>query len=332
MLIDSHFKPAWWAKNPHVQTILADLLTRRRPLDCQRERLELADGDFVDLAWTSCPPPDYQGRLVVLFHGLEGSLHSHYAYRLMKSMAKRGWPAVMMHFRGCSGEPNRRHRSYHSGETGDARYLLETLKQRYPGATLQAVGYSLGGNMLLKYLGEYGDDSLLHSAVAVSPPLDLAACGERLEQGFSRLYQYYLLRRMKRNLHRKLEQLPQLAAITGCGNNPGQLKTFRDFDHQVTAPLHGFDGADDYYQRCSAMPFLRQITIPTLVIHAADDPFMTRAVIPVSEDLAPAVDYELSHRGGHVGFISGRRPWRPRFYLEQRVADFFVRQLPCNLE
>lgn len=327
MLIESQFKPAWWARNSHAQTILADLLTRRHSLHCQPERFELEDGDFVDLAWTEQPPSDHSGPLIVLFHGLEGSLRSHYAHRFMKSKQQRGWPAVMMHFRGCSGEPNRHPRGYHSGETGDARFLLRTLRQRYPHAQLMAVGYSLGGNMLLKYLGEHHQDPLISAAISISPPLNLAACGHRLERGFSRCYQYYLLRRMKRNFKQKIAQLPILRERTLCGDNHHQLKTFREFDHQITAPLHGFNSADDYYQQCSALPYLKKIVTPTLIIHAADDPFMTHAVIPDASQLGSGVEYELSSKGGHVGFISGKRPWRPKFYLEQRIADFITSRI-----
>jgi predicted alpha/beta-fold hydrolase len=319
----SQFKPAWWARNPHVQTIFADLLTNRRKPLGHKERLELDDGDFVDLVWTKKLDEHYSGPLLVLFHGLEGSIKSHYAYRLLKSLQDHDWPGVMMHFRGCSGEPNRLPRAYHSGETDDPRYFLEHLTARFPKAKLFAAGYSLGGNVLLKYLGKYKEDSLLHGAAAISPPLDLSACEIRLKAGFSRVYQHHLLSRMKRNLQRKLDLMPELDKHLRCTDGLNDINTFKAFDEQVTAPLHGFIDADDYYEKCSAMHSLQHITVPSLVLHAKDDPFMTHAVIPQPNQLSTQIEYELCNRGGHVGFISGKYPWRPHFYVEQRIAEFF---------
>ncbi len=319
----SQFKAAWWAKNPHIQTIFADLLTdRSKPLGI-KQRLELDDGDFIDLVWTRQLSDDYSGPLVVLFHGLEGSIKSHYAYRLLNSLQHPNWPGVMMHFRGCSGEPNRLPRAYHSGETSDARFFLEHLKQRFPKADLYAVGYSLGGNMLLKYLGKFKENSLLKAAAAISPPLDLTACEQKLKRGFSQVYQSHLLSRMKRNLKIKLDKMPEFAQHLLCGHNINQIKNFKSFDQLVTAPLHGFKSAEDYYQKCSAMQYLKNITVPSLILHAKDDPFMTHAVIPQQEQLSPFIEYELASHGGHVGFIEGKYPWRPQFYVERRITQFF---------
>lgn len=319
----SQFKPAWWARNPHVQTIFADVLTsRKKPLG-HTERLELNDGDFVDLVWTQQLGQHYTGPLLVLFHGLEGSIKSHYAYRLLKSLKDHKWPGVMMHFRGCSGEPNRLNRAYHSGETDDPRFFLEHLTKRFPNAKLFAAGYSLGGNMLLKYLGKYKENSLLHGAASISPPLDLSACEVRLKSGFSRVYQHHLLSRMKRNLQRKIDVIPALKAQLRLNNDIHSIKTFKEFDEQVTAPLHNFINADDYYKQSSAMQYLEGITVPSLILHAQDDPFMTHDVIPTQSQLSPQIEYELCEKGGHVGFISGYFPWRPHFYIEQRVISFF---------
>lgn len=321
----SQFNPAWWARNPHVQTIFADLLTRRDSSFGIKQRLELHDGDFVDLIWTQALPDNYSGPLVVLFHGLEGSIKSHYAYRLMSSLKQHQWPGVMMHFRGCSGEPNRLPRSYHSGETGDARHFIKYLTARFPASELYCVGYSLGGNMLLKYLAKYQDDSLLTCAAAISPPLDLAACEQKLKRGFSRIYQFHLLKRMKRNLKNKLKIMPELAQHLLCASDLATITNFKSFDTLVTAPLHGFTSADDYYHQSSALQALSLIRTPTLILHAKDDPFMTHAVVPRKSQLSPHIEYELSEQGGHVGFIEGRYPWRPKFYIEQRVAQFFKR-------
>ena len=319
----SQFKPAWWARNPHVQTIFADVLTNRKKAIGHTERLELNDGDFVDLAWTKQLGPHYDGPLLVLFHGLEGSIKSHYAYRLLQSLKEHDWPGVIMHFRGCSGEPNRLNRAYHSGETDDPRFFLEHLTQRFPNAKLFAAGYSLGGNMLLKYLGKYKEDSLLHGAASISPPLDLSACEVRLKSGFSRVYQHHLLSRMKRNLQRKVDSMPDLEKQLRLNNGVTNINTFKEFDEQVTTPLHGFKNADDYYQQSSAMQYLNDITVPSLILHAKDDPCMTHDVIPTPSQFSSQIEYELCEKGGHVGFIGGYLPWRPQFYIEQRVINFF---------
>jgi len=323
MYIASQFKPAWWAKNPHVQTIFADWLTNTKQVVGSNERLELDDGDFLDVVWTTAIDADYTGPLVVVFHGLEGSVKSHYAHRLLSLCKSMGWPAVIMHFRGCSGEPNRLSRAYHSGETSDARFFLELVTKRFPYAALFAASYSLGGNMLLKYLGEYADEPLLKGAVAISPPLNLSACEARLKSGFSRVYQQHLLSRMKQNLHKKIALIPQLSQQLACDQQLESLVDFRSFDQQVTAVLHGFSSADDYYQKCSAMQYLNLINVPSLIIHAKDDPFMTQAVIPELEQLSTQVTYELSEYGGHVGFITGKYPWRAEFYIDQRIVGYF---------
>lgn len=323
MQFSSHFKPAWWARNAHLQTILADWLTKRHQQFPLTERLELPDQDFVDLVWTTKLPKDYDGSIIVLFHGLEGSIKSHYAYRLLDKLRQLNQPAVMMHFRGCSGVPNRLERAYHSGEISDPRFFIEHLVKLFPHCKINAVGYSLGGNVLLKYLSVYRANSLINRAVAISPPIQLAACEQKLKQGFSRIYQFHLLKRMKRNLSLKLTKIPKLAATLGCGNNLSKIKTFHQFDSLVTAPLHGFNSALDYYQQSSALPRLHNITVPSLIIHAQDDPFMTWDVIPTPEQLPSNIEYELSKHGGHVGFIGGKYPWAPQFYLEQRVIDFF---------
>lgn len=319
MLTESHFHAPWWARNAHLQTILPKWL-RRTPARFIPERFELADGDFVDLAWSGAISQD-ERPLLVLFHGLEGSIHSHYAKGLFAHLQRQGNDAVLMHFRGCSGEPNRLLRAYHSGAIEDAEALIAELGRRFPGKPLVAIGYSLGGNMLVNLLARACPDELT-AAVVISAPLQLASCADRVNQGFSRVYQSYLLRTMRANLLRKIRQQ---AAARWQPEQVSRIATLRDFDEQVTAPLHGFDSADHYYQTCSGLDLLARITIPTLIIHAADDPFMTGAVIPRPEQLSPMVRYELSRRGGHVGFLHGP-PWRPRFWLEERISQWLREQ------
>ncbi|MGI3003593.1 hydrolase [Shewanella algae] len=317
--MSSSFRPPWWAKSPHFQTIIP-VLTKVAGLPLQRERLELEDGDFIDLDWLKAPIPGKP--LLVILHGLEGSADSHYIRRLLSECQKRGLAAVVHHHRGCSGEDNRLARSYHSGDTADISHSLQTLKQRYPHSPLLAVGYSLGGNVLAKYQGEFAEKSLLSRAAVVSAPLALASCAKRLEKGFSKVYQSYLIRQLQQKMLLKLERGNSQLPLNGEAIK--RLNTFYDFDHQVTAPLHGFNGVDDYYQKASALPLLSKIAKPTLILHAADDPFMTDAVIPSLAHLPACVEYELHANGGHVGFIEGGTPWRPRYYLEQRLLRYLT--------
>lgn len=317
--MSSSFRPPWWARSPHFQTIIP-VLTKVAGLPLRRERLELEDGDFIDLDWLKTPTSGKP--LLVILHGLEGSADSHYIRRLLRECQKQRLAAVVHHHRGCSGEDNRLARSYHSGDTADISHSLQTLKQRYPHSPLLAVGYSLGGNVLAKYQGEFADKSLLSRAAVVSAPLALASCAKRLEKGFSKVYQSYLIRQLQQKMLLKLERGNSQLPLNGEAIK--RLNTFYDFDHQVTAPLHGFNGVDDYYQRASALPLLGKIAKPTLIIHAADDPFMTDAVIPSLAHLPACVEYELHANGGHVGFIEGGTPWRPRYYLEQRLLRYLT--------
>lgn len=292
-------------------------MRRRRLPALERERLELPDGDFLDVCWTR----DQGGPLVAVFHGLEGGLASHYVAPLLRVLEGAGWQAALMLFRGCSGEPNRLDRSYHSGETGDPAYFLDLLARRRPGSRLAAVGFSLGGNALLKYLGERGTDTPLAAAVAVSVPFELAAGAQRLERGMSRLYQRHLLGHLRAKIAAKFRRRAAPPGLVDL-DRLGSLNTFRLFDDAVTAPLHGFAGVDDYYRRCSSRGFLPGIRIPTLVIHALDDPFLTPAAIPSASELPGTVTLELSPSGGHVGFVGGAVPGLAEYWLDRRIPEF----------
>lgn len=316
------FQPAWWLPGPHAQTLWPVLGRRRPPLTLRRERLELADGDFLDLDWT----PGTHGPVTLVLHGLEGSSASHYARGVLAALTQRGWRGVVMHFRGCSGQHNRLARRYCAADTADMAYVVDCLHQREPDTPLAAVGYSLGGNALLKWLGEAGTALPLCAAVAVSVPFLLDATAQRLGRGFSRLYQAYLLRALKRSYRDKFRQrtdgplpLDQLAA----------LRDFYAFDDRITAPLHGFADARDYYARASCRPFLRHIRVPTLILHALDDPFMFPAVVPDTGELSASVRLELSRQGGHVGFVGGRWPWAAEYWLEQRIPAFLAAHWPA---
>ena len=314
MIVPSDFQPAWWLPGPHIQTVWGSRFRPPSRIEILWERLELPDGDFVDLAWSG----NGKGPIVIVIHGLEGSYRSRYASGILKAIARRGWRGVLLHLRGCSGEPNRLTRSYHSGDTGDFQTLLSNLRQREPATPLAAVGYSLGGNILLKWLGETGSQANLSAAVGVSVPFDLARAAWQLEQGFSQAYQWSLVKALQRSVRYKLNHPDcpfDLRTLKG-------VRTFKEFDDLVTAPLNGFADADDYWRRSSCRPFLRKIQIPTLLLHSVDDPFLPQDAIPSASDLSPSVQLELSTGGGHVGFIGGPWPWRPQYWLEERIPEF----------
>ena len=310
------FRPLTGASNPHLQTLLPRLVRRRVLLQPQWQRRELPDGDFVDLAWSEDPQLARDKPRVELFHGLEGNFSSPYAHGLLNAWREQGWLGVVMHFRGCSGVPNRKQRIYHSGETEDARFFLRWLRDNFGEVPTAAVGISLGGNMLAYYLAQQGNDSLLQAAVVVSAPLMLEPCSIRMEQGFSRVYQRYLLGQLKQNATRKLLHYPGTLPLDLSQLN--KLRRIREFDDVITSRIHGFSDAVDYYRRCSALPLLPQITTPLLIIHAKDDPFMTDAVIPDLASLPPNIEYQLTECGGHVGFVGGTLK-KPQMWLEQRI-------------
>ncbi len=319
------FKPAWWLKHAHLQTIFAKYLSPRKKQKTVAEMFTLPDGDEIQLNWMQPSRMAANAPLVVLLHGLAGNIDSHYVQAMLAQCRQLRWPAVLMHFRGCNGLPNKLPRAYHSGDTADFAALLAELAQRFPEQKLVAVGYSLGANVLLKYCGENTGQNPLSAAVAVSPPLDLSACASRINQGSSKLYQRYLLGRLKRSTLLKLKQFPQFP-IPLTSWQVRRLQSIEQFDEHFTAPIHGFAGAQDYYQKASGKAFLRHIDIPTLIIHAKDDPFLSDAVIPTADELNQYIHYELTSGGGHVGFVSGS-VFKPTFWLNQRIPGFIQSQL-----
>lgn len=311
------FKPAWWLKNRHLQTIWPVLLKKRiKNLPLIRERVELPDGDFIDLDWLG---KDENGPLVLMLHGFEGSIESHYAKSMLAKMRQEGWRTVFMHFRGLSGEHNRLAKGYHSGETSDLAFVVNLLRSRERHLQLVAIGYSLGGNVLLKWLGETGTANPLKAAVAISVPFELHKAAASVKKGFSRFYQWYLLKCLKNRLQNKY-------AIVPSPVNPaviGIARSIDQFDHLFTVPLYGFKDVLDYYHSSSSRQYLSTIKVPTLIVHAKDDPLMSQDVIPMDRELSEYVRLELSENGGHVGFIEGKFPWSPKYWLEKRVPEFF---------
>jgi predicted alpha/beta-fold hydrolase len=324
-MTNSEFRPAWWLPGPHLQTIWPALFRARRLRNIEHERLELADGDFLDLAWSHKPAERKPRPLVLVLHGLEGSLHSHYAAGILHALDQAGMDGVLMHFRGCSGEPNRLPRTYHSGDTGDLQEVVRHLRAR--GQPVAAVvGYSLGGNVLLKWLGEQRERTGIAAAVAISVPFRLDAAARRMDQGGSRLYRRYLLRRLAASYHRKWRHRPSpLGDLDAHG-----LRSFWDFDDRITAPLNGFLDVHDYYRRSSSHAYLRHIRVPTRIIHARDDPFMFADTPPSPDEVSDQVELLITRRGGHVGFVGGRLPWRPEYWLDRQITAFLRTQLACR--
>ncbi len=313
------FKPAWWLRNSHLQTLWPAVLRKRKlkaNVKLLRERLELPDGDFLDLDWIN---KEAKGPIVIILHGFEGSVNSHYAKGMLSTINQHGWRGVFMHFRGCSGVHNRLSRSYHSGDTSDLAYIVDTLKRREPETELAAIGYSLGGNVLLKWLGETGKLNPLKAAIAVSVPFELKKAAKRIDMGFSKFYQWYFLRCLRGRLQQKFNAVPPPLDPSFLYS----VATIREFDNSFTAPLYGFRDADEYYNASSSRQFLRFIHVPTLLLHAKDDPFMTEDVIPAAHEISPMVKLEVTECGGHVGFVSGKYPWRPVYWLEERTPLFF---------
>jgi len=305
--VASAFRPPRWLRSPHGQTLWGAVLRRAPRLALTWESFDLPDGDVVEVAWVS-GEHRADAPTALLIHGLTGSVDSAHIRGLLAALAAHGWRAGCFHFRGCGRSPNRTPTGYHSGQSADPRHVLQQLRARWPGAPLAAVGFSLGANVLLKLVGEDGPTAPIDAAVAVSPPLVLNLCADRMERGLSRVYQRHLVRKLQAYVRSKPMAVVDPAALA-------RVRTFRAFDDLVTAPLHGFASAEDYYRRCSSRPFLRDIAVPTLVIHARDDPFFQPEVVPTDAELSPTVRFELSERGGHVGFVAGRG----RYWVDHRV-------------
>lgn len=321
MFQQSQFTPAWWLKNPHLQTLSAKWLKRKQHINTITETIELPDGDFIDIDWTEKPSANNTKPIVVVLHGLEGSKESHYAKGILSAIQAKGWIGLLMHFRGCSGRPNRHISSYHSGDTRDIRYLSSLLKQRYQACTFGLIGYSLGGNVAVKYLVSLEENSqhIYQCAAVICAPLHLSSCSDRINRGFSKVYQNYLVTMLKQHALEKL----QSHKISHLNTKKlSAIKTLREFDQHVTAPLNNFLDAEDYYQKASGRDDLAKISLPCLIIHAQDDPFLSHTDITDIDTLPDNIEFEVSQFGGHVGFIGSNQFAKPYFWLEQKIPDY----------
>jgi predicted alpha/beta-fold hydrolase len=317
MIIDSKFKPAKILSNPHLQSMLPTLICNRWPtLELQRERVELSDGDFVDLAWHGTAKI---GPIVLLIHGMTGDHEAAYVKYLMPAIAARAWRPVLMYYRGFSGEHNRFDVVTHAGRTNDIGEVIKRLQQREPQTKIAAVGFSQGANMLLKYLGETQERSSLVCSIAVSPPFQLRSIANRIRHGAAKFYQWYLLRNLRKFYRQKYRRRAAPFKLSALPF----YRSFWTFDEHVTAPLHGFRSAVEYYRHASCINYLSAITIPTLIIHAKDDPLMTPDVIPHEKQISSSTILELTQHGGHLGFLSGTIK-KPKFWLAERIPEFLA--------
>lgn len=328
ILDGSSFKPAWWLRSGHLQTLWPALWRPAPRPATTRECLPTPDGDFIDLDWHG----EASAPIVILVHGLSGSSRSPYIRGMQAALRDRGFRSVAMNFRGCGGRPNRTARCYHSGDTEDLDHLYRHLARAHPRAPLAVVGYSLGGNVVLKWLGERRGEVEVFAAVAVSTPLLLNLCADRMDLGFSRVYRNHMLRELKDYLKTKRDHL--LAAghrseadkLDRLGDL-APLRSFWEYDDRVIAGLYPFRDVHDYYAKSSSRQYLKSIGAPTLIIHSRDDPFMTPEVIPGADELSETVLLEVTPGGGHVGFIAGNLPGRPDYWLERRIPAFLEERL-----
>jgi predicted alpha/beta-fold hydrolase len=323
------YTPAWWVPGAHLRTLWGKFARRRPELATRVERWPTPDGDELELHRVNPLDQDsaHGGRLLVL-HGLEGTIQSHYLLGILAEARRRGWSADALIFRTCNGEMTRARRLYHSGETTDLDLVVQRLVREHRGQPLALAGFSLGGNVLLKWLGERGDDlpEEVRAAAAVSVPFDLERGARFIERGFSRVYTRHFLRTLRSKARARLSRDPDLFDPSALAS----ARTLFEFDDAVTAPVHGFSDARDYYHRSSSIRFLAAIRRPTLLLSAYDDPFLPEAVLREVATLAavnPHITAEFHRHGGHVGFISGHLPWSPRYYAEDRLLTFLRLEL-----
>jgi uncharacterized protein len=305
-----------------VQTIAAAIAVPRPAVSYRREIWDSPDGDLIGVDFAQPEPAAANAPVLVLFHGLEGSSRSHYALALMREAVQRGWRGLVAHFRGCGGLPNRRPRAYHSGDSDEADWILRRTAARWPQAPVHAVGVSLGGNVLSKWLGERAQDArLLQAAAVVSVPFDLAAGGASLRRGFNRaVYGRYFLRSMRRKALDLERAYPGLVDIRRVAAS----RDLYEFDDAFTAPLHGFRGAEHYWQTASSKPWLRSVAVPLLALNARDDPIVPTESLPTPQLTSPSVLLEQPQRGGHAAFVCG--PWPGELgFIPRRILQFFER-------
>lgn len=316
--IDSTYLSPWWLPTGHLQSIYAQWLPRPK-IAYRRERLELADGDFIDFDWAESDTAE--SPLLVFFHGLEGSSDSQYCRTTMAAANARGWAGMVAHFRGCSGEPNRLSRSYHSGDSEHCDIVLREVRSRFPRRAVVAVGVSLGGNALSKWCGEQADaaNEFVSAAASVSNPLDLGISAEALLHFKNWIFNRYFMKAMGASYALRMQKHPHLRDKAFLVNP----RNFPQFDTHYTAPEHGYRSAWDYYYRASSRGFIAKIRVPFLLLNAMNDPFVPASLFPDAAEVPANVTLEQPANGGHVGFVTGAFPGRLD-WLPERLCEFFA--------
>jgi predicted alpha/beta-fold hydrolase len=311
-LITSSYKTPFFYLNKHVQTIFSSLLRKKKTCFFIRKRIQTSDNDFLDLDLIL----NKNKKCIILSHGLEGNSYRSYITNMAQHLIKHGYDICAWNFRGCSGEINKQIRMYHSGSTNDLDEVVDYVKSKYDEVYL--VGFSMGGNLTLKFLGEKGNNlnHKIKGAVTFSVPTDLSGSCDRLEKWYNRIYMKRFLTNLKGKLIIKQNLFPNQISL----ENYDSIKSFREFDERYTAPIHGFKNANDYYEKCSSKQFISLITVPTLIVNAKDDPFLSKSCFPVEECMNNKNVYlEIPNGGGHVGFmLTGSIYWS-----EKRTLEFF---------
>ena len=316
------FRPAYGLGNKHLQTLYSSFFRKNIDLDFEIEKFTLSDGDFLEAYWLNKAKKDSNTPIVIILHGLQGSYTSPYINGIMNELNKNSFSCVLMHFRSCSGKMNKKLRSYHSGETEDLREFVKSIKSRFPKNDLYIIAYSLGGNVLLKYLGEEGALSLFKAAVSICAPLDLELSSYSISKGFSKVYELNILRTLKRDLLLKYEEHDIQMRISLKKEDVKDIKTIREFDEVYTSKINHFKNASNYYSLSSSKQYLKHIKTNTLLIHSLDDPFMVKEMLPSKKELSDFVSLEVYNNGGHLGFISGSII-NPIYWLDLKILEYF---------
>jgi uncharacterized protein len=331
-MTDDSLPGAWWLPGAHLQTVWARLARSRHVVTFTREVLATDDGDDLMLDHAAGPAGSPR---VLLLHGLEGSAYSLHTQGLAQLVARAGWRGTVLNFRSCARDPrnirrrlrNRRPRLYHAGEIEDFDLAVRTLIAREPATPLFAIGFSLGGNVLLKWLGEKGSGSAVQAAATISAPYDLAASARFLDRGVGRFYGARFMNRLRAKAIDVVNRFPGETAHLDA-QRIRSLRTLTEFDQQVTAPLHGFPNLKDYYAQASALPYLARVGVPTLCISSTDDPFFPAESLAQARAVAsPDVTFEITAWGGHTGFVAGRWPWRPIYWAEERALAWLKAEM-----
>lgn len=313
MVEQQSFQPPWWLRNKHVQSIYASVIKPRSTVDLNWEEITLSDGDFVDIAWAGPAPTN--APVLILLHGLEGSAYSHYIQEMLDLFIQFDWRIAVMHMRSCSGRLNNRPEFYNAEKTDDFKEVVDHIANRYSDSPIFAMGFSLGGNILMRYLAKH-NESPLHAGIAVSMPFELAKSADYLVP----FYQHVLLRSLKRKIEAKIDLGMDMPISV---KELKLISSLRRFDSMITTPMYRYDSVDEYYQLASSRFMLKNIEHPALILHAMDDPFVPPNSVPDAKELSPSIAFEISQHGGHMGFIKGGLPWKPSYWFAQRIKTFF---------